>query len=57
MPSLPNAGCFPVADCTGDMDCSVMGETCQQVSINPCYNKSCDACGMIVGLCLPPANP
>jgi hypothetical protein len=58
MPALPEAGCFPNADCTTDMDyCAAIGKTCGQASINPCYNLACDACGMTVSVCLPPAGP
>ena len=57
MPVLPMAGCFPAADCAGDADCTTAGQTCQQVSYNPCYGKKCDACGAPVSVCLAPPAP
>jgi hypothetical protein len=50
-PPLPQAGCFPTYDCATTSDCGV-GQTCQEVVINPCYNLPCDACGANVHLCL-----
>jgi len=57
MPALPMTGCFSAADCTGDMDCTTAGQTCQPVSYNPCYGKKCDACDAPVSLCLAPPAP
>lgn len=57
MPALPMAGCFPVADCTGDMDCTTSGQTCQQVSYDPCHNSTCNACGAQASVCLAPPPP
>jgi hypothetical protein len=57
MPALPMAGCFAVADCTGDMECTTAGDTCQQLSYNPCYNQACNACGAPASVCLPPVAP
>jgi hypothetical protein len=57
MPALPEAGCFSVTDCAGDFDCPISGGTCQEVSINPCHNQPCDACGMTVSVCVAPAAP
>jgi len=54
---LPAAGCFAVANCAGDMDCTTAGNTCQEVSYNPCHNKACDACGASASVCLPPPGP
>jgi hypothetical protein len=57
MPAVPMAGCFPVQDCAADMPCATAGQTCQQVSYDPCYNKPCDACGAQASVCLPPPAP
>lgn len=54
MPALPAAGCFPIADCAMDSDCTTAGQTCQEMSYNPCYNKACDACGGTAKVCLTP---
>jgi hypothetical protein len=56
-PPLPQAGCFAAVDCGGDFDCQISGGTCQEVVINPCHNLACDACGMTVSVCVPPAAP
>ncbi|MDI3287844.1 hypothetical protein [Polyangium sp. 15x6] len=55
MPALPQAGCFAELDCV-DVPCAD-GKTCQEAVVNPCHNKPCDACGMTVSVCLPPAGP
>jgi len=57
MPALPQAGCFAVMDCAADTDCTTAGDTCQDLSYNPCYNKACDACGGQAKVCLPPPGP
>lgn len=57
MGPLPAAGCFATTDCTGDTDCTTAGNTCQEVSYNPCYNKPCNACGGTASVCLPPPGP
>lgn len=57
MPALSMAGCFPVADCTDDTNCTTAGQTCQEISYNPCYNKACDACGAQAKVCLDPPTP
>jgi hypothetical protein len=51
-PSLPQAGCHAPTDCT-PADCESLYSTCQQVVVDPCWNKACDACSMTVSLCLP----
>ncbi len=57
MSPLPMAGCFPAADCVTDTDCTTAGQTCQEFSYNPCYNKNCDACGASAKVCASPAVP
>lgn len=57
MPALPLAGCFPVADCMGDADCTTAGQTCQEFSYNPCYKQVCDACGAPAKVCAAPPAP
>lgn len=47
---LAAAGCY--VRCPTDSDCGA-GFTCRVVSINPCANSLCDACGQQVALCLP----
>ena len=51
-PALPNAGCFAPTDCTPG-DCYSPYSSCQEVVIDPCWDKACAACGMTVSLCLP----
>lgn len=54
MPALPAAGCFPVMDCAADTDCTTPGQTCQDMSYNPCYMQACNACGAQAKVCLTP---
>lgn len=53
-PPLPQVGCFPATDCTTDTDCTIAGQVCTQVAIDPCYMKGCNACAMMVSVCLTP---
>lgn len=50
---LEAAGCY--VRCPPDSDCGA-GATCRVVSIDPCANSLCDACGQQVALCLPAAT-
>lgn len=45
------AGCFAAEDCSGS--CADESLSCQQVTYDPCYLQSCDACGAAAMLCLP----
>lgn len=57
MPALPMAGCFPITDCMADTDCTTAGQTCQEVSYDPCYLKACDACSAPAKVCLAAPGP
>lgn len=57
MNPLAAAGCFPVADCVDDTSCTTAGQTCQELSYNPCYMKACDACGASAKVCAPAPMP
>lgn len=50
-PSLAEAGCFPLADCTTD-GCGSWG-TCTLVTFDPCWNSLCNACGAEANVCVP----
>jgi hypothetical protein len=52
-PTFTTAACFPARSrCGSDDDCPA-GRRCQQVSIDPCFERSCEACGQATALCLP----
>lgn len=53
---LPAAGCHALTECSTESACAE-GYECQVVSINPCWNSNCDACGAAVSLCQPPPTP
>lgn len=48
---LPTAGCFPKDDCTttGCTDAQV----CATVTVDPCWDSLCEACGASASVCLP----
>jgi hypothetical protein len=46
---LWQTGCFPAEDCTAD-SCGE-GYVCAEVSVNPCWNEACDACGAPAAVC------
>ncbi|MFT3767026.1 MAG: hypothetical protein QM820_16130 [Minicystis sp.] len=50
-PALPQAGCFAIDECTPG-GCGPFA-TCEQVEIDPCYKKGCDACSTGTSVCLP----
>lgn len=51
-PPLPEAGCYAPNDCVPG-DCADPYSTCQQVVVDPCWNKGCDACSTTAFVCLP----
>ena len=51
VPTLPAAGCFAKDDCAGDFECG--GQQCAAASIDPCWDKGCNACAAKAMLCLP----
>jgi hypothetical protein len=49
------AGCFPAADCQPE-GCGE-GESCQSVSVDPCWLASCNTCSADASVCLPAPAP
>jgi hypothetical protein len=46
---LGQAGCYPPEDCTAD-SCGE-GSACTEVSVDPCWNQGCGACGAPAAVC------
>lgn len=51
VPALPAAGCFSAFECAADT-CDP-GLTCQTAVVDPCWDQTCEACGLEVQVCLP----